>query len=55
MMSTFNCGLGMLLLVAEADVEQTLQTLKEQGEHPVTVGQVVEGDVAVAKGQILVR
>jgi phosphoribosylformylglycinamidine cyclo-ligase len=55
MMSTFNCGLGMLLLVAEADVEQTLQTLKEQGEHPVTVGLVVEGDVAVAKGQILVR
>ena len=55
MMSTFNCGLGMLLLVAEADVEQTLQTLKEQGEHPVTVGQVVAGDVAVAKGQILVR
>jgi phosphoribosylformylglycinamidine cyclo-ligase len=55
MMSTFNCGLGMLLLVAEADVEQTLQTLKEQGEHPVTVGQVVEGDVPVAKGQILVR
>jgi phosphoribosylformylglycinamidine cyclo-ligase len=55
MMSTFNCGLGMLLLVAEANIEQTLQTLKEQGEHPVTVGQVVEGDVAVAKGQILVR
>ena len=55
MMSTFNCGLGILLLVAEADVEQTLQTLKEQGEHPVTVGQVVEGDVPVAKGQILVR
>ena len=55
MMSTFNCGLGMLLLVAEADVEQTLQTLKEQGEHPVTVSQVVESEVAVAKGQKLDR
>jgi phosphoribosylformylglycinamidine cyclo-ligase len=54
MMSTFNCGLGMLLLVAEGDVAQTLQTLKEQGEEPVLVGQVVEGDVAVAKGQLLV-
>jgi phosphoribosylformylglycinamidine cyclo-ligase len=55
MMSTFNCGLGMLLLVAEEDVAQTLQTLKEQGEEPVLVGQVVEGDVDVAKGQLLVR
>jgi phosphoribosylaminoimidazole (AIR) synthetase len=42
------------LLVAEGDVAQTLQTLKEQGEEPVLVGQVVEGDVAVAKGQLLV-
>ena len=55
MMSTFNCGLGMLLVVAKDDVEQTLQTLKDQGEAPVLVGQVVEGDVDVAKGQLLVR
>ena len=54
MMSTFNCGLGMLLLVAKDDVEQTLQTLKDQGEAPVLVGKVVEGDIAVAKGQLLV-
>ena len=45
----------MLLLVAKDDVEQTLQTLKDQGEAPVLVGQVVEGDVDVAKGQLLVR
>ena len=55
MMSTFNCGLGMLLLVAKDDVEQTLQTLTDQGEAPLLVGQVVEGDVDVAKGQLLVR
>lgn len=55
MMSTFNCGLGMLLIVAEADVEVALRTLTEHGEQPVKVGEVVEGEVAASAEQILFR
>ena len=40
MYRTFNCGVGMVLCVAEADVEQTLATLTEQGENASIIGHI---------------
>jgi len=40
MYRTFNCGVGMVLCVAEADVEQTLATLAEQGENASIIGHI---------------
>ncbi len=55
MLTTFNCGIGFLLVVSAADAEQTLATLTDAGEAPVTVGQIVGADTAPAANQILVR
>ena len=40
MYRTFNCGVGMVLCVAEADVEQTLVLLREQGENASVIGRI---------------
>ena len=34
MLTTFNCGIGMLLIVSPDDVEATLESLRSQGEAP---------------------
>ncbi|GAB0056007.1 Phosphoribosylformylglycinamidine cyclo-ligase [Candidatus Magnetaquicoccaceae bacterium FCR-1] len=38
---TFNCGLGMVAVVAEADVETALTSLRASGEEVWTIGRVV--------------
>ena len=55
MLTTFNCGVGMLLIVAAEDVEDTLAALREQGEAPVEIGAIVAPDHKAASGQIIVR
>ncbi len=40
MYRTFNCGVGMVLCVNEADVEQTLAILTEQGESAGIIGRI---------------
>jgi len=40
MYRTFNCGVGMVLCVAEVDVEQTLAMLSEQGESAFVIGTI---------------
>jgi phosphoribosylamine--glycine ligase / phosphoribosylformylglycinamidine cyclo-ligase len=40
MCKTFNCGMGMVLVVAEEDVEGVLGTLEEQGAAGVRIGGV---------------
>ena len=40
MYRTFNCGVGMVLCVNEADVEQTLTILSEQGENASVIGRI---------------
>lgn len=42
MYNVFNMGIGMILVVDAADVEQTLTILKEQGETATCIGQVTE-------------
>jgi phosphoribosylformylglycinamidine cyclo-ligase len=40
MYRTFNCGIGMVLCVAAADVEQTLAILTDQGESATVIGHI---------------
>ena len=40
MYRTFNCGVGMVLCVAESDVQQTLVILAEQGEIATVIGEI---------------
>ncbi|WVF68736.1 phosphoribosylamine-glycine ligase [Kwoniella sp. CBS 6097] len=43
MVRTFNCGVGMIIVVAQEKVEQALSSLKENGEQGWVIGQVVQG------------
>lgn len=53
LLKTFNCGIGMMLVVAEdrADALQTL--LAEAGETVTRIGRVVEGQGVLYKGRLL--
>jgi phosphoribosylformylglycinamidine cyclo-ligase len=44
MRRTFNCGIGMVAVVAAADIEKTLQALRAAGEDAWHLGQIIEGD-----------
>lgn len=50
MLTTFNCGLGMIVCVDVEDEQETLRILKEQGETVFSVGEIIEG-----KGQAKVN
>jgi len=41
MLRTFNCGLGMIVVVARADVDAAIASLKASGEQAWRVGEVV--------------
>ncbi len=43
MFNIFNMGIGMVIAVAPADVEKTLEVLRAQGEDPKIIGEIVEG------------
>ena len=55
MLTTFNCGIGMLLIVHSDDAEATLESLRSQGEAPVAIGEIVSRDHAAGPGQVLIR
>jgi phosphoribosylformylglycinamidine cyclo-ligase len=44
MYRTFNCGVGMVIGVAEADLDQALAVLEAAGENAWMIGQVEAGD-----------
>ena len=54
MLTTFNCGIGFLLIVGADDAEPCMQLLRERGEAPVRIGQIVSADTAPGSNQILV-
>ena len=39
---TFNCGIGMAIVVARSDVAATLETLAAQGVEAYEIGSIVE-------------
>lgn len=43
MLTTFNCGVGMIVCVAADDVATTLSVLKDQGEIAFELGEIVSG------------
>lgn len=40
MLKTFNCGIGMIICVAQENVALALDTLRASGEEPVLIGEV---------------
>ena len=42
MLTTFNCGIGMIVCVAAEDEQATLSTLSSQGETAFVIGELVE-------------
>jgi phosphoribosylformylglycinamidine cyclo-ligase len=47
---TFNCGIGMTLQVAGADVDRALAALTAAGEQPRLIGEIAAGDRGVVFG-----
>lgn len=50
LLKTFNCGIGMMLVVAPDRAEALSQLLRDQGEAVVSMGRVVKGDGVIYKG-----
>jgi len=44
MRRTFNCGIGMVVVVPEPDIGETVRILQEHGEQAWHLGRVVEGE-----------
>jgi len=44
MRRTFNCGVGMVIVVGEHDVDTTIETLRAAGETAWPMGSIVKGD-----------
>ncbi|HEY8538904.1 MAG TPA: AIR synthase-related protein, partial [Steroidobacteraceae bacterium] len=43
MYRTFNCGIGMTVMVGPEQADKALQMLREHGEQPVVIGEVRSG------------
>jgi len=43
MARTFNCGIGMAIVVSENDVKSVIESLEKAGETCFAIGQVIEG------------
>ena len=54
MLTTFNCGLGMLMLAPANSADSALQALQQAGEAPIVVGEVCPAGASVPDHQILV-
>ncbi|MBN2629778.1 MAG: phosphoribosylformylglycinamidine cyclo-ligase [Rhodobacteraceae bacterium] len=53
LLKTFNCGIGMLLVVAEDRAEALAGLLRDQGETVTRIGRVVPGAGVIYKGRLL--
>ena len=47
MYNTFNMGIGMIVAVAQEDVEKTMAAMKEAGETPYVIGSLEAGEKGV--------
>ncbi len=53
LLKTFNCGIGMILVVAEAQADALTELLQAEGETVTRLGTIVEGQGVVYKGRLL--
>jgi phosphoribosylformylglycinamidine cyclo-ligase len=53
LLKTFNCGIGMILVVAEDQADALTDLLKQEGETVTRLGQIVEGQGVIYKGKLL--
>ena len=53
LLKTFNCGIGMMLVVAADQAEALTALLVAEGETVVQMGRVVAGEGVIYKGQLL--
>ncbi len=54
MLTTFNCGMGFLLVVPAAAQEHVMQVLSTAGEQPAVIGAIVNADQRAGDGQLLI-
>lgn len=47
MFNTFNMGVGMSIVVDKNDADKTLEVLKENGENPYIIGEIINSDERV--------
>lgn len=47
MYNTYNMGIGMILAVAPADADKTMEAIKAAGETPYIIGEVTDGEKGV--------
>jgi len=55
MLTTFNCGIGFLLVIEPAAAAQCMAILEASGEAPIQIGSIVPSDSAASPHQILLR
>lgn len=48
MLRTFNCGIGMIIVLAAEDVASALDVLRMAGEQPLVIGQISSGESSVS-------
>lgn len=53
LLKTFNCGIGMILVVAADRADALTELLKQEGETVSRLGRVVKGQGVVYKGKLL--
>jgi phosphoribosylformylglycinamidine cyclo-ligase len=53
LLKTFNCGIGMMLVVAEDRAEALTSLLQGAGETVIDLGRIVEGQGVIYKGRLL--
>ncbi|MEM9129547.1 MAG: AIR synthase-related protein, partial [Pseudomonadota bacterium] len=52
MLKTFNCGIGMVLVVSSDAAEQVTQALMDEGEKLSVLGHVVVGEGVIYSGEL---
>ena len=53
LLKTFNCGIGIMLVVAEDRAEAIADLLRAEGETVTRIGRVVEGQGVIYRGHLL--
>jgi phosphoribosylformylglycinamidine cyclo-ligase len=53
LLKTFNCGIGMMLVVSADRATALTELLRAQGETVIPLGQIVQGDGVIYSGQLL--